>query len=90
MATAEIAQRDEPHVAGIIGRDEDVAIHRQIAAPLGEARDARLVGHGVFCVLALERREADRVGLAGVDVADIDDLGGQRRRRAFEASACDA
>ena len=85
MATAEIAQRDEPHVAGIIGRDEDVAIHRQIAAPLREMRDAGLVGHRVFGVLALERREADRVGLAGVDVADIDDLAGQRRRRALEA-----
>ena len=85
MATAEIAQRDEPHVAGIIGRDEDVVIHRQIAAPLGEMRNAGLVGRHVFGVLALERREADRIGLAGVDVADIDDLARQRRRRALEA-----
>ena len=51
----------QAHVAGKIRRDEHVVVHRQIAAPLGEMGDARLVGHRMVGVLALERREARRV-----------------------------
>ena len=46
---------------------------------------AWLVGYGVDRILALERREARRVGLVSVEVAHIDDLAGQRHGRAVEA-----
>ena len=81
---AAIAQPQQSHVAGEIGRDEHVVVHREIAARLGEMGEAGLVGHGVGRILALERREARRVGLLPVEVADIDDLAGQRHGHAVE------
>ena len=71
---AAIAQGQKAHVAWIVGRDEDDMVDRQIAARRDKCRHPRLVGRLVGRVLGLERREAQRVGLALVEVAEINDL----------------
>ena len=71
---AAIAQGQEPHVAWIVGRDEDDMVDRQVAAGRDKRRDPRLIGRFIGRVLRLERREAHRARLALVEVAEVNDL----------------
>ena len=80
-----IAQGQKTHVARTVGRNEHDIVHLEIAARLREGRDARLVVGLVCPVLALERGEAGRVGLADLEVAQVDDLPRLHDGRAVEA-----